>query len=171
MRLAPMFPLHGTMIPLPSGMASAYATLRQMRALVNRWKVSPEILNAVTSIIYLTPPKDENAEAIALFDWVRDYIRYQRDVVGVEVLSNPVVTMQRMVGDCDDQATLLATFFESAGYPTRFVIAGYSSPGLFEHVYLQVLIHSQWIDADPTEEQFVLGDSPPNPIMLDFEKV
>jgi transglutaminase-like putative cysteine protease len=63
---------------------------------------------------------------VALFEYVRDHIRYIKDPVGVESVSDPYYTLARMVGDCDDQAVLLAALYESVGFPTRFVIAGYN---------------------------------------------
>lgn len=169
MRTAPTIDFSGYLAPAPSGAAAPYATLRQMRRMVNAWKVAPVILQVVSSIIHLAPQKDEWSEAEALFEWVRDTIRYQRDPVGIEALATPLLTINRHVGDCDDQAALLATLFEAAGYPTRFVIAGYQSPA-FEHVYLQVMLGDEWIDADPTEFH-ALGYAPPDPVVLDFEKV
>jgi transglutaminase-like putative cysteine protease len=154
---------------MPGGMAAAYHTLRMMRRLVTDAKTDPRVIQSATNIIFNTPEKDDLAEASALFDYVRDYIRYTKDVNGVEVISPPWTVLQRMVGDCDDKATLLAALFEVAGLPTRFVIAGYTVPGLFEHVYLQVYILGHWIDADPTESGN-LGYAPPNPVALDFER-
>ena len=78
--------------------------------------------------------------------------------------------MHRQVGDCDDKSTLLATLFECAGYPTRFVLAGYTYPGVFEHIYVQVFAGGDWINADATEPQ-ALGFAPPDPVALDFERV
>jgi transglutaminase-like putative cysteine protease len=150
-------------------MAAAYHTIKMMRRLVNAAKVDPRMIQATTNVIFNTPEKDDLAEATSLFEYVRDYIRYTKDVNGVEVISPPWTVLQRMVGDCDDKATLLATMFEIAGLPTRFVIAGYSAPGFFEHVYLQVYLFGSWFDADPTEPQ-PLGYSPPNPVALDFER-
>jgi transglutaminase-like putative cysteine protease len=143
-------------------------TLRQMRAMVKACKIEPAIISAASQIVFLTPENDSRAELDALFNWVRDYVRYTRDVHGVETLADPVTTMRRRCGDCDDQTTLLATFFEAVGYPTRFVVAGYHGAD-FEHVYLQVMdSNGNWIDADPTVRNW-LGWSPPDPTVIFFE--
>lgn len=170
MQLAPQVPIHGAFCSLPMGTRSARATIAAMRRLVNTWKTSPEIINAAQSIVFLTPRKDAIAELTALFEWVRDHVRYTADVYGVEVLSNPWLTLQRRVGDCDDSSTLFATLAEAVGYPTRFVIAGYERPGYFEHVYVQAWALDRWIDADATEMR-PLGWAPPNPVTLDFERI
>ena len=168
MMLAPQVPISGALASLPRGARSARATVRAMRALVNAWKVYPGIINAAQSIIYLTPTKDALSELRAIFDWVQNHVRYTADVLGVEVLSNPWLTLQRQVGDCDDMATVFATLAEAVGYPTRFVLAGYEHPGYFEHVYAQVYAVGEWIDADPTERH-PLGYAPPDPVALELE--
>lgn len=169
MFLAPQIPMSAQVVPMSSGMDAPYLTVRHMRQLVNTWKVDPGMIDAATSVVFLVPQHDDLGEVRALFEYVRDNIRYQRDVSGVETLANPSLTLQRQVGDCDDQSTLLATLLEAAGYPTRFVIASYNDPRVFEHVFIQVWVNGEWIDCDPTEPN-ALGESPPNPLRLDFER-
>lgn len=164
---APQFEI--TTLGLPGGKAGAFATVRHMRALVRENVRSPEILNAVASIIFLMPQHDQFAEVEAIFNFVRGQIRYMRDVVGVETLATPQMTMRRRVGDCDDQSTLLCTLCEAAGYPTRFVLAGYNGPE-FEHVYCQIFLNGDWINADPTESH-ALGWEPPGAVVQWFERV
>ena len=101
---------------------------------------------------------------------MRDTVRYVRDVHEVETLQSPDKTIALRVGDCDDQAVLLASLLESVGYPTRFVAAGYAAPGELDHVYLQVCLDGEWLDADPTERMF-LGWAPPDPVTLLVEHV
>jgi transglutaminase-like putative cysteine protease len=140
-----------------------------MRELVNACRVDPGVIQTAVGIIYLTPERADLAEVNALFCWVRDHVRYVRDVVGVETLCDPRMTLQRMVGDCDDQVTLLCSLLESVGYPTRFVMAGYNGPD-FEHVYCQVLVNGQWLDCDPTERE-PIGWAPPAPVAYYIEGV
>lgn len=141
-----------------------------MRALVRAFRVNPQLRQAASSIIFTTPQRDQLAEADALFSWVRDSVRYVRDVHEVETLQTPLITWQSRLGDCDDQVTLLASLLESVGYPTRFVAAGYAQPGIFEHVYLQALLGVEWVDMDPTEPH-ALGWAPPDPVALMIERV
>jgi transglutaminase-like putative cysteine protease len=168
MNLAPQVQLSGVSHTYANGLRGVLQTLGVMRQMVNVGKITPELRQAATSIIFLTPERDELAEVSALFEWVRDTIRYVKDVHDVETLSTPDKTLQGKVGDCDDQAVLLATLLEAVGYPTRFVIAGYSSPQQVEHVYLQALIGDDWVDLDPTESGGV-GYSPPDPACVYVE--
>lgn len=170
MRLAPTPAWTGTLARMPNGRAGVFHTLRLMRAMVAQARTDPSIIQAAVSAVFLAPQKDEYAEAAAVFEFVRDHVRYVRDVLAIETLTDPRMTLQRMVGDCDDQVTLLAALLESVGYPTRFVVAGYSDDRNFEHVYLQTLVNGEWIDADPTEPN-PFGWAPPLPLILEIERV
>lgn len=170
MRLAPMPVYRATLAAAPSGVAGVHHTLRLMRAMIKRARCDPAIIQAAHSIIWLTPERNHHAEATALFEWVRDTVRYVQDVAGVETLTYPPMTLQRLTGDCDDQTALLCSLLEAVGYPTRLVMTGYSGND-FEHVYCQVLLGNQWVDCDPIERRFSLGDAPPNPVRVFVESV
>jgi hypothetical protein len=170
MRIAPNPVLSGRVVGIPDGPAGVARTLAVMRSLVRQFRVDPGIRQAATSIIFLTPEKNDVFECRALFEYVRDHVRYTRDVYDVETLSTPDKTLSGLIGDCDDQSVLLAAFFEAVGYPTRFVIAGYSDPQTFEHVYLQVFAADTWIDCDPTEPE-PFGWFPPDATCIAFERV
>ena len=168
MMLAPLPPLNGQVVNIPDGLAGTEATLRVMREMVNRCRVNPQIRQAATTVAFLQPEKDYAAEAEAIFNEVRDGIRYMRDVNGVETLQEPQITLASKLGDCDDQTVLLAAMLESIGIPTRFVVAGYSGPH-FEHVYLQAWL-GQWVDMDATEPH-PMGWAPPDATVLAVEDV
>lgn len=170
MLLAPTPPLYGQVYHLPGGLAGIEKTIRVMRNLVNSYRVNLPLREQAKSIIWLTPERDSLAEVSALYEFVRDRVRYVRDVHDVETISSPDKVLAGKMGDCDDQAVLLATMLESVGYPTRFIVAGYSIPGEFEHVYLQVLVGHEWLDLDPTEH-FPMGVAPPNPVSLMAENI
>jgi transglutaminase-like putative cysteine protease len=170
MNLAPNPQLHGQIVQLSNGMAGVKQTLAAMRHLVEQGKKDLNIRQSATQIVFLTPEKNQFAEAEAIFNFVRDSIRYVRDINGVETLQSPVITLQTQMGDCDDQTTLLASMLEAVGYATRFVVAGYIEPNHYEHVYMQAYLNNQWVDMDATEHQ-AMGWSPPYPVALAFEAV
>jgi transglutaminase-like putative cysteine protease len=170
MMLAPLPPLSGRVVSIPDGEAGTEATIAAMREMVNRCKVNPVIRQMATTIAFLQPEKDYRAEAEAIFNEVRDGIRYMRDVNGVETLQEPDITAVTRLGDCDDQSTLLATLLESIGVPTRFVVAGYGGPH-YEHVYLQAWLDEDgWVDMDATEPH-PMGWAPPDPTVIAFEAI
>lgn len=166
---APNVTLRARVAPMPSGSVGVFTTVARMREMVNTSKRDPRIIQAAASIIWTAPERDELAEVSALFDWVRDSVRYVRDVHALETLSDPAITLARRLGDCDDQSTLLAAMLESVGYPTRFVIGAFAAPGAWDHVWMQVFAGGQWIDADPTEHQ-PLGWAPPDPFTVWIER-
>jgi transglutaminase-like putative cysteine protease len=163
MMLAPTPVLSGQVVHLANGVSGVHQTLRMMRQLVNQCKTNTQIRQAATNTVFLTPEKDEYSEAEAIFNFVRDRIRYVKDVNDIETLSTPMLTLEGRLGDCDDQTVLLASMLESVGYPTRFVVEGYTTPGEYEHVYMQALVFGQFISMDPTEQKY-MGWSPPDPV-------
>lgn len=165
MYLAPLPTFTATPAPAPSGNAGVFHTVALMRRYIDAGKISAPIIQAATSLVYLTPERDEQSEVIAIFNFVRDSIRYQRDVCGVETLCTPEMTLQRGVGDCDDKTALLCALLESVGYPTRLVMAAYTEPGKYEHVYCDVFLCGDWVSADPTERK-PLGYSPPGAMTI-----
>lgn len=162
--------LRGRMVPLSNGDRGIFQTIRTMRDYVSQFKTDPVIRGAAIAAVFHAPEKSDVSECENLFLYVRDNIRYVRDVYGVETLALPVITLHTRQGDCDDKACLLAAMYEAIGYATRFVVTGYTDPRVFEHVYLQVFCCNKWFNADPTENE-PFDWAPPNPVKIYFERV
>jgi transglutaminase-like putative cysteine protease len=150
--------------PMSDGATGIFETLGLMRQMVNDYKTQPQLRQAALNVTFMTPAQNDVAEVEALYNFVRDYIRYTKDVYGIETLTTPDKTLQMRVGDCDDMTVLLATLLESIGYPTKFVIEGYSDDSTWEHVYLETCVQGQWVALDPTE-QVAMGWQPPDPLI------
>lgn len=148
---------------IPSGSAGTAETLRLMRSLVQRYKRSPQVRETALELLAAVRPKDWRGEIDALFKFVRDSIRYTRDIRGLETLQTPPVTLEVAAGDCDDKSTLLAALLESVGHPTRFVAVGFRSPDSYSHVYVETRIGTRWMPLDPTVEH-ELGWMPRTPV-------
>lgn len=152
-------PVH-TLRRLPSGDAGVLETLKEMRSIVRTWRVSPIVLQKATELTRRCPGKDWRCEAAALHQWVRDAVRYQLDVNGVETIRTPELTMRERAGDCDDKAVLLASLLEAAGHPTRFIALAFGpSPAPYSHVLVETRIADEWIAAETTEP-WPLGRKP-----------
>lgn len=95
--------------------------------------------------------KDFAGEARRLCDFVRDHIRYVRDIADVETLHDPVTLLQIGAGDCDDKAILLAALLLSIGHDRVRFIAMAQAPGQYGHVWVQDCIGGRWIDLETTE--------------------
>jgi transglutaminase-like putative cysteine protease len=169
MLLAPEVPFSIDVLTLGDGIEGTWQTVAVMRRLARRGSRDARIRSSAVRVIWMQPAKSELHEVTALFEFVRDRIRYVRDPLCFESVAEPFKVLELGHGDCDDKATLLAAMLESIGYPTRFVVAGYRVP-MPEHVYLQVFAGGEWIDADATESH-ALGYAPPHPVYLEFERV
>jgi transglutaminase-like putative cysteine protease len=147
-------------LTIPSGAAGVRATLKIMRDLVRQGKKSPKIRQQALALTQHLKQKDKVGEVHALFEFVRDHIRYVRDVHEVETLHTAERVLEQRAGDCDDKAVLLASLLESIGYPTRFLAMG-RKPGYFEHVIVETRPFGNWIALETTNA-VPLGYMPPH---------
>lgn len=170
MYCAPTYATRGTLIGAPPGSAGVWQTVRLMREMIKGYRVNSQIIDAAVSLVFLQPSKDDYAEVTAIFEYVQQNVKYVKDVYGVETLADPVTTLKRKVGDCDDKTTLFCSLCEAIGYATRLVMAGYFNSKDYQHVYAQVYVNNQWINADTTED-YPLGYAPPNPSVYWVENV
>ena len=134
---------------LPDGAAGTRTTLQLMSSLVRQFKADPTIRQQALDLVANLPPKQWAAEVRALFEFVRDQIRYVHDTNGVETIQWPTVTLSVGQGDCDDKASLLASLLETIGHPSRFVAVG-KTPGTYSHVFVQTLLGAKWVSLDAT---------------------
>ena len=169
MHLAPAVPVTVERVAIAEGFGGVLDTLSIMRALAREGSRLPDVRQAALSCIWLQPARFDNHEVRAIFEFVRDHVRYVRDPLHFESVATPSQTLMMKCGDCDDKATLLAAMLESVGYPNRFIVTGYRDE-IPEHVYLQVFADGEWIDADPTEKM-PLGYAPPMPVFTHVERV
>lgn len=88
--------------------------------------------------------RDAAGEIRCLQAWVRDHIRYTRDPRDAEMVQTPKRTLELQSGDCDDQATLLASLLLSIGYSPRFVALALNGAD-FSHVLTEVRLGTRWI--------------------------
>lgn len=134
---------------IPDGPGGTMATLQIMRKLALDGKTYLPLRRLALSLVSYLPQKDFYGEVKALHKFVRDNVRYIKDVNGVETLHTVPVILQNMQGDCDDKAILLASMLETIGHPARFV-AGGRQPGKFSHVWVDARINNRWIGLETT---------------------
>lgn len=125
-------------------------------------KKDPGVRAVASEITLSLRGKDYPGEVHAVFNWVKRNIRYVRDVRDVETLQTPQRTLEQRSGDCDDQATLVASLLESIGHKTRFLALGFKEVPPFEHVIAQTKIGECWVSLDTTVEYATVGWYPPN---------
>lgn len=143
---------------LPDGIPGTIRTLAAMAAAV-RGDVGPDhcgyrsevVRRAAIRICMGIRGHDSQGELGALFDFVRDQIRYRADPWDTERVQDPCQTLLLASGDCDDKCVLLSALVASLGYLPRFVVQSQDGQ-FFDHVYVEVERSGQWIALDPTAD-------------------
>lgn len=143
---------------LPTGRAGTRRTLALMRALAIQGSKMIDVREAAIGALKTArvAPRDYVGEIRAVHQFVRDRIRYTRDIVGVETLHTPSYTLRAGVGDCDDKSTLLAAMLRGIGHPAelgfRAIGTDPGRPNHFGHVYVVAFLGGRRIPLDPTNQ-------------------
>ena len=135
---------------IPDGPRGTRVTLDYMRAFAREGKTALPVRMLALRLVRHLPQKDWAGQVRVIHAFVRDKIRYVKDVRGVETLQTPEKTLEIGQGDCDDKSTLTAALLESIGHPTRFIAVGFA-PGSFSHVLVETKIGSKWVPLETTE--------------------
>lgn len=172
-----------SVLPTGSGDAAVDKTVEHMVEMASgKWgRESPKVRAAAINIINGVDPltgnqigtstgnKDYFGYAEAIHNYVRDNIRYIKDVVGQETLSYPEETLfNSRAGDCDDMVILEIALLGSIGIRAYPVVIGLF-PNHYSHVYLQLEIPpgkhryaGMTIAADPIMREWPLGKAAPD---------
>lgn len=121
-----------------------------MSRLARDGKKSLAVIDRASKVTQSCGAKDIACRIGAIHRFVQGQIRYQLDPVDVELLQSPDKTLERMAGDCDDQAVLVASLLMAIGIPARFVAIGFE-PNVYEHVYAEAKCGTRWISIETTE--------------------
>ncbi len=143
-------PLTSNLQSIPHGPEGVYVTLRVMRSMVRQGKQNIALRKKALDLTRGLDQKDWLGEVKRLHRFVRDNIRYIRDIQGIETVATPETTLELGQGDCDDKSVLLATLLATIGHPTRFVAVGFR-PRHYAHVYVETKIGNKWIPLETTE--------------------
>lgn len=139
-----------TLREISDGPRGTLETLKLMRAVTRKGKESLIIRQFATRLIEDLGQKNFTGEMLRIHAFVRDRIRYVKDIRGIEMLQTPEEVLKSGQGDCDDKSILVATLLESIGHPTRFVAMGFKD-GQFRHVYVETKIGDKWVGVETTE--------------------
>lgn len=147
---------------LADGDKGTMQTLGVMRRLARDGAKDLAVRETAISVLESTRARahDTMAELCALYRYVRDRVRFTRDIVNVETLQSPRYTLKVMSGDCDDRATLLAALCMSVGIPCRLnfkVVAANPRTNQFSHVYVTANVNGREIGMDPTYHSNAFG--------------
>lgn len=143
------------LLPLSPGPAGINQTLKIMVKLAQQGRKNPDVRQTAASLLQSVPEKDWRGEIECLFNFVRDQIRYVRDIRTVETVHPAEQILSQGYGDCDDKCILLASLLESTGHPCRFIALGFA-PGELTHVIADTRCgryrdgQQRWIPLDAT---------------------
>ena len=122
-------------------------TLREIKEIIKRYKTTPAIRILIGKILNGVDGRDFKNVLDRIIKFVKEKVRYQKDVNEIETLQSPLRTIQLGFGDCDDFTILLATLFEAAGYPVKLVLVSNRADKIFNHIFINVC----GLDIDLTE--------------------
>jgi transglutaminase-like putative cysteine protease len=145
---------------IPNGAPGVRATLREMSRIVKAYKKNRQIRELALALTANLPPKNWRSEVNAIFCYVRDHIRYVKDIQGIETLHTPDQLLRLRAGDCDDKSILSASLLAAIGHPTRFIACGFLGDGSYSHVFTQSKIGGKWVTLECTMVGWPLGKTP-----------
>lgn len=139
---------------IPSGFHGTARTIEKMHELIRNGMTDLSIQKIADAIVLRGPKihdRDYDEKARRIFNFVKDYVRFERDPFGIELLQDAIITLNRRAGDCDDHVCLNAALLGSLGFPfaIKTIKADSARPNEFSHVYLVVNIPKRgWVPFD-----------------------
>lgn len=136
---------------LPRGYNGNIETVQIMRRVAHARKGHPLVRQLALNILHTHNVASQNYvdEALAIARFVKEKVRYVRDIAGMEQLHDPLTMIEQIQrgvaqGDCDDMSLLIATLLLSVGHRPKFRIVKYSkSSPSFNHIYV-VAYEKNW---------------------------
>lgn len=163
-------------IDYPDGESLNRGTIEHMAALVRARHEHPEIRARALAVLTDADAgsMDYDAQIRAVWDFVRTHVRYARDPLGAELVTDPL-TLDRQIEahgftweDCESMATYAATVLAAIGLRSEFETQNKDqrNPDLRTHCSLRVLQprSGEWISFDLVgdaafPDDFELGDT------------
>lgn len=151
---------------IPGGWQGTADTVARMHKLIADGKTNLTIQKIADNIIKASGARDRDydEQAKAIFNFVKGYVRFQRDPFAVEMIQDPIVTLGRKAGDCDDHTTLNCALLGSVGFPyaIKTIKADATRPDEFSHVYAICHTTGQgWTGFDTSVGPSYYGWQPP----------
>jgi len=147
--------------------ANTEQSVQAIIRLIRESKQIPEVRKVSEDTILGVPERDWRAEMKALYNYVKENMRYTQDPENLEMVKTPLrhVTdiKERGItyGDCDDATVLLGALLVNAGYVIKVVIVKSEwNPGdSYNHIYLyaQVPNTQAWVSLDATAKNQPFG--------------
>ncbi len=132
--------------------------------LIQRGRTDPRVREFSVRILsrkcgkkWCIPERDSWGEIKALFDAVRQNVRYTRDIWGIDTFQHAVRTLQWGGEDCDGYVITLGSMLQSVGFPVRLRIIRTSNSRDWNHIFLLAGLPprgpSKWVSLDASVNQ------------------
>jgi len=142
-----------------TGDGAIYKTVDRMKQIIIESSKNTYVREWAKKIVSRVEVNQNKSEASAIFDFVRDNVRYTKDPLGFEYLQTPPILLEdirlyqegrgdRPVGDCDDMTMLSLSLLKSIGFNVAIKVVSFSPSRKFGHVYGLVQIGYNWIPID-----------------------
>lgn len=142
-------------------------TMYKMRELILKTDTNRIVKTKAKEIIANISPTDELGQIRAIFNWVRNNVKYVRDYQGIEELTSPDIIINDInnkrntySSDCDDMAMLLCALLRSVGFRTRIEVIALKNDKAYDHarcaVFSQTL--NRWLPLEATSPTKDIGD-------------
>jgi transglutaminase-like putative cysteine protease len=142
-----------------TGDGAIYRTVNKMKQIISDSSKNPYVREWVKEVVSRVEVNNKRGEAQAIYNFVRDNVRYTKDPLGFEYLQTPPALLEdirlyqvgkgeRPVGDCDDMTILSLSLLKAIGFETAIKVVSFAPSGKFGHVYGLVRIGYDWIPFD-----------------------
>ena len=151
-----------------TGDTAIYRTVDRMKNIIDNSARNPYVREWAKKIVARVEVNNKKAEASAVFNFVRDNVRYTKDPYGFEYITTPPTLLEdirlsqegrgdRPVGDCDDMCVLSLSLLKAIGFQTAIKVVSFVPSKKFGHVYGLVKIGYDWIPVDCVRPDKNLG--------------
>lgn len=150
------------------GAQGSLETVEIMRRIARSRASNPLLRQLAMKIIQVhgVPSNYHKDEALAIGRYVKEKVRYLRDINGVETLIDPLTLIDQIVrgeaqGDCDDMALLIATLLLAIGHEPYFRVVKYTRDSAsFNHIYVVDYENNPYQDRERIVLDAIIKDKP-----------
>lgn len=124
---------------LEGGISGVDRTVQHMADRIRSNTTDPKVRAAAIQALRGSPEYDARAQAAAVYRFVRNRIRYQRDPQGTEWIQSAPRTLEIGAGDCDCQALLAGSLLAAGGVKgaTRLSVVAVAPSRQPSHIFLE----------------------------------
>ncbi len=127
----------------------------EMQRLARRAHGDWSVRQLASRIVAGISEKDYRSEALAIYNFCRQFMRYTRDPYKHELVRDPEAMVReinrygRALIDCDDCSVLIGSLCASVGLPTRFTTIGFDRRRSHHHTFPEVQVPGGYLMLDP----------------------